>query len=341
MAETALARGNEGVKALIEQAAPKIRSVLARHMDSERFVRMAVFNITRVPSLAKCTPISLLECVMEGASLGLNIGGSTGECYAVPYGDKATFILGYKGMVNLARRSGEIATVQAEVVRQGDEFEFEYGLVDKFRHKPHSASDGEITHVWARAKFKEEGVYQFVVMSRAEVDAIRKRSRAGNAGPWVTDYAEMAKKTAVRRLAKMLPLTPEAQEAFEKADVQEFGAAPDIAITVPSEAKPVKSRTQTVKEKILPAPAPVDDEMPPPNEDDAPVDENEGGEPTGEITEHEKIIIEMSEAQGCTQAEAKAALEKWSQMTFRKPFKDVTVLAPVKKALREGYIKGR
>lgn len=344
MAETALAKGGEQVKTLIESAAPKIRTVLARHMDSERFVRMAIFNITRSPQLARCTPLSLLECVMEAATLGLNIGGVAGECYAVPYGDKATFILGYKGMVSLARRSGEIATIQAEVVRHGDEFDFEYGMEDKFRHKPKADPDSEVTHVWARAKFKD-GAYQFCVMSKSEIDAIRKRSRAGQAGPWVTDYAEMAKKTAVRRLAKMLPLTPEAQEAFEKDVGAEFGdAVKEVVSVTVSEDAPKAPRSKRIASKLAePEPTPerpqtLDDEMPPITEDDGTPAEQE---PSGEITPHEQIVIEMAEAQDVPHADAKAAIEKWCQMTFRKGFKDVTVLAPIKKAIREGYIKAR
>lgn len=215
------------IKSLFEAAKGKMAAVAPKHMSPDRMMRVALLTISKTPALARCTPHSLLNAFMTATQLGLELGGTLGEAYLVPYKDEATFILGYRGMINLARRSGHIQSIEAQVVRAGDEFEFEYGIQCKFRHKPIGAPDRDITHAWALARFKDGG-YQLDVQTIDEVNAIRRRSRASNNGPWVTDFAEMAKKTAVRRLCKYLPLSPEERDAIEVSDRGEFGDTLDI-----------------------------------------------------------------------------------------------------------------
>lgn len=121
-------------------------------------------------------------------------------------------IIGYRGMIDLARRSGQIASLSARVVREGDEFSFEFGLDEKLIHRPGENEDAPVTHVYAVARLKDGGT-QFEVMTRKQIELVRSLSKAGNNGPWVTHWEEMAKKTAIRRLFKYLPVSIEIQRA--------------------------------------------------------------------------------------------------------------------------------
>lgn len=272
--ETALApRSNGGgpmntIKDMFEAAKGKLAQVAPRHMSPDRMLRVALLTISKTPMLSKCKPASLLGSFMEAGRLGLEIGGALGEAYLVPYQDQATLIVGYRGMISLARRSGQIQSIEAQVVREGDEFIFEYGIETIFKHRPRASLDAPITHAWAIAKFKDGG-HQLDVMRIEEIEAIRNRSRAGRSGPWVTDFAEMAKKTVVRRLCKYLPLSPEMVDAIEISDRAEFGDVVDTTITA-SEIK--QEEKQARKSQRLAAQ--LADEKP--AEQESPVEE--GGE---------------------------------------------------------------
>lgn len=216
----------------------RIKAVSPNNVEPTRLMRMALMSISKTPALRNCKPDSLLLSVCDAAALGLTCGGGTQEAYLVPYKDTATLIIGYRGMIKLARQSGEIASITAECVYQGDEFDYELGLELKLSHKPHDETDDDkITHVYAIARFTN-GFSQLIVMTRKQVEKIRQRSRASGSGPWQTDYAEMCKKTAIRRLCKLLPLTVQAQEAISNSDAAEFG---DMTIDEQTQ-KPVEEK---------------------------------------------------------------------------------------------------
>jgi recombination protein RecT len=184
---------------------------LPSHLSPERFIRIALTALTRTPKLADCTQASLMRCLLDLSALGLEPDGRL--AHLIPYGKDCTLIIDYKGLVDLARRSG--VTIRAEVVCEYDDFDWVNGEVT---HKVNWRKPrGEVQAVYAEGKTKD-GEIQTATMTRDEVDAIRKRSKSGGNGPWVTDWAEMAKKTAVRRLAKMLPLSPEFRDALDKDD---------------------------------------------------------------------------------------------------------------------------
>lgn len=268
------------IKDLFEAARNKIAQVAPKHMSPDRMMRVALMTISRTPALAQCTPHSLLNAFMTASQLGLEIGGVLGEAYLVPYKTEATFILGYRGMINLARRSGQIQSIEAQVVREGDHFEFEYGLETRFRHKPMTGPGAPISYAWALARFKDGG-HQLDVMTIDEINAVRKRSRASSNGPWVTDFAEMAKKTVVRRLAKYLPLSPEERDAIEASDKGEFGEFIDVkGEVVEAEQKHAKKKADRLADALddtptsegeEPAPAPeasAEQEKPEPPSDE-------------------------------------------------------------------------
>jgi recombination protein RecT len=151
--------------------------------------------------------------------------GVLGHGYILPYKKTAVFIPGYKGLLDLARRSGEISWVQAHVVYENDEFHYTYGADPTITHVPariKGEEPGPMTAAYGIAKFKS-GEVQFEVMHKDEIEAIRKRSRAANDGPWVTDYDEMARKTVIRRLCKFLPMNPEYQLMVARDEYAEAG----------------------------------------------------------------------------------------------------------------------
>lgn len=213
-----------GSRAQIELALPK-------HLSADRLIRVAMTSIITTPKLIECSQRSLLGAVIQCAQLGLE-PGILGMAYLVPFWNsrassfEVQLIPGYRGLLALARRSGEISTIIAHEVRVGDAFKYEYGLEPILRHTPSEAVDRhtkDISHFYAVARLKDGGV-QFEVMTKAEVDHHRDRySKAAKAGPWVTDYTEMGKKTALRRLSKLLPVSIELQTAValsEQAEVQ-------------------------------------------------------------------------------------------------------------------------
>lgn len=214
-------------------ADPKVKSQMAlalpKHMTADRLARIATTEIRKVPALAKCNIESFMGAIMQCAQLGLEPGSALGHAYLLPFGNgKASdglancqLIIGYRGMIDLARRSGQIVSIAARAVHERDQFSYEYGLHEDLQHKPcEDGEPGKLTHVYAVARLKDGGV-QFEVMSKLEVDKVKAQSKAGNNGPWVSHYEEMAKKTVIRRLFKYLPVSIEMQQAVvldERAD---------------------------------------------------------------------------------------------------------------------------
>jgi len=206
-----LAQYLEARKADIAQAA-------ARHVSPDRLARVVLNCVARTPALRNCTMVSIYRSAMMAAELGLDPGSALGECYLLPYKDQCQLIVGFRGLITLARRSGEVETVQAWVVYEGDDFEVKLGTHPEIIHNPRYDGDrdpSKVRYVYAVAKLRGTDTPMFDVMTRAEVEAVRKRSRSGAAGPWETDWAEMARKTVVRRLAKYLPMSVEMAKAVE------------------------------------------------------------------------------------------------------------------------------
>lgn len=190
----------------------------AAGIKPDRLKLVALTAFTRTPALWTCDPVSVARAIVEAGQLGLEPTGLMGGAYLVPRANQATLLVGYRGLVMLARRSGEVQRVEARVVRAKDAFEYGYGDDPYIRHTPSRDPDpGPYTDAYAII-FYRDGSKQFDVMSIAEIEAIRARSSSPNAGPWVSDYAEMCKKTPLRRLMKMAPLTLEAREFIEAHD---------------------------------------------------------------------------------------------------------------------------
>lgn len=236
-------------KQYLERSKSSIEAVMPKHMSIERLYQIAMAAYKQTPHLSECTVSSVLSCVMKCAALGLEPSAvdGLGRAYIVPYRNgktgtyEATFIVGYKGMIDLARRSGELVSIEARAVHEGDLFEFEYGLDEKLRHVPAIGGKGALTHVYCVAKFKDGGHY-IDVMTAEEIEAIKGRSKAKNTGPWVTDYEAMARKTVVRRAFPYLPVSVEAQSAAAADET-----TPDLAFDM--DAAPVELEGYEVVEE--------------------------------------------------------------------------------------------
>lgn len=215
------------VRGLLEVAAPKMRDVLPSFLTPERLVQVSVACIARTPKLLECTPTSLLHAVMQCAELGLTPSSALGEAYLVPFGDKVTMIPGYRGLVALARRSGQVRDIESVVVREGDRFRYKRGIKLVLEHTPvlGNRQGRKMIAVYMVAWIKGSARPHIEVMDREEVDAVRARSRSKNDGPWVTDYDEMARKTVVRRGVKMLPMSVQMAKAIA-IDDEDHGGEP-------------------------------------------------------------------------------------------------------------------
>jgi recombination protein RecT len=228
----------ETVRDLILKNKAQLEMALPKHLSADRLIRQALTSFSTTPALLDCTPRSLLGAVIQCAQLGLE-PGLIGMAYLIPFRNtkagttEVQFIPGYRGLLSLARRSGEISTIQAHCVYEDDAFFYKYGLDPKLDHTPSPKPDrGPMLYVYAVARLKDGGA-QFEVMPKAEVDAHRDRySRAAKSGPWQTEYGEMAKKTALRRLCKLLPASVELQTAMaldERAELQLPQGLADLA----------------------------------------------------------------------------------------------------------------
>lgn len=226
----------------LERIMPAMAAVLPKHVTPERLVKIVLLATQKNQDLLKCSTQSIAQCLMQGAELGLELGGALGQAYLVPYKTKdgsytAQFIIGYRGLIQLARNSGSLESIAAHVVYRSDPFKVNLAEEEVIHDLDLSATDrkdGDIVAAYAIARFfpppgRDKGAKQIEVMTRAQIDAIRNRSRAGNFGPWVTDYAEMARKTVVRRLCKYLPLSPEIVRALE-ADSEPLEAAGRVGL---------------------------------------------------------------------------------------------------------------
>jgi recombination protein RecT len=235
---------------------PQIKSQMAlalpRHVTADRLARIALTEVRKNPKLAQCDQTSFLGAVMQCAALGLEPGGALGHCYLIPFENRrkgrteVQFIVGYRGMIDLARRSGQIVSLEARAVYAKDKFEVELGLDSRIVHKPDwDAEDrGDITFVYAVAKLRDGGI-QFDVMSRREIERVRNASagyRVAEAvakkynktpdSPWHSHFEEMAKKTVVRRLFKYLPVSIEIQRAVGLDEQAEIGITQDSPLMI-------------------------------------------------------------------------------------------------------------
>lgn len=192
----------------------EIAKALPQQIGSKRFQRICATALTQNPELRNCSPESFIGAVLNSAQLGLEPNTPLGQAYLIPYNNRrtgkkeCTFQLGYKGLLELARRSGQISMIKAHAVHENDKFSYTLGLNPTLEHEPAYGDRGQVVAYYAFYKTKD-GDFDFEVMTKAEVAKHRdKYSKAGNS-PWNTDFDEMAKKTVVKKVLKYAPMSTE------------------------------------------------------------------------------------------------------------------------------------
>ena len=209
----------------IEKALPSV-------LTPERFSRIVLSALSNNPQLAACDPKSFLGAMMTSAQLGLEPNTPLGQAYLIPFRNnkkgitECQFQIGYKGLIDLAYRSGEIKTIQAHVVYENDDFEFEFGLEPKLMHKPAKGPRGNAIYVYAVFQTKDGGTGYDVMSMEDILQHAKKYSKSYSSGPWQTNFEEMAKKTVLKRVLKYAPL---------KSDYVKAAAADEMVIKAPEE----------------------------------------------------------------------------------------------------------
>ncbi|MCI8915645.1 MAG: recombinase RecT [Oscillospiraceae bacterium] len=216
----------------IKRMEGEIKKALPSVLTPERFTRITLSALSTNRALAQCTPNSFLGAMMTAAQLGLEPNTPLGQAYLIPYRNhgrlEAQFQLGYKGLLDLAYRSGEVSTIQAHTVYENDELDYELGLEPKLRHVPAKRDRGNPVYFYAVFRTKDNG-YGFEVMSVEDVRAhAQKYSKAYKNGPWQTNFEEMAKKTVLKRVLKYAPLKTEFVRAVAADETIKTGLSSDM-----------------------------------------------------------------------------------------------------------------
>lgn len=237
------AKKPKGMKDLVNDMMPAITAALPSVITPERFTRMTLSALSANKDLQQCTPASFLGAMMTAAQLGVEPNTPLGQAYLIPRKNKGTlecqFQLGYKGLIDLAYRSGEVKTIQAHTVYENDEFEYELGLEPKLKHIPATSNRGNPIYFYAVWTGKDDA-FGFEVMSKEAIDAHAKKysqSYDSSYSPWKSSYEEMAKKTVLKRCLKYAPLKSDfvrgvaadetIKHAESGADLSDFLSRPD------------------------------------------------------------------------------------------------------------------
>lgn len=264
----------------------QVAMALPRHMKAERFIRVALNATMRQPELLQCQRESLFLALLQLSAYGIEADGrrahlipfwdysvckcghakdqhrqgkcQTSKCGCSLYANRrmVQLILDYKGIAELVRRSGDVSYIHADVVLEGDDWDFQFGSEAFLRHKPNleleAYPERRMVAAYSFVKLKD-GSEDFIVISKADVEAVRSRSKSKDGGPWKSDYLEMAKKTVFRRHSKWLPLSPETRDAVEgddEGDGFNAGVVLDGIAAVPDEAPPENEPPDTLADRV-------------------------------------------------------------------------------------------
>lgn len=219
----------------LESRIGRIEELLPPTMDPRRFASVSLIALSKNPSLLSCDRASFVMSVLEAAEIGLEPTGGVGGAHLVPFKNHIQLILDYRGVQYLIREGGggEVKTV---LVYKGDYFKVYEGTENaRIRHTKRfaSVSPADIEYVYAVPLDHPE---KFEVMTKAEIDGIRARSKAANNGPWVSDYGSMARKSVLKRISAWLPLKPsarlDARALLDRDTMREIGAGDEDDVPV-------------------------------------------------------------------------------------------------------------
>lgn len=223
-------RGAETLGKWINANMQSIQQALPRGADAVRYSRVLMNEVQRVPDLLACTPVSVLGGFLQASQCGLEIGSHLQQAWLLPFRVKGTMtavlVFGYPGLLTLAYRSGLVIDVTGEAVRAGDSFRYRLGTDPMVEHEKSTAqgmADSEVTHAYAVAWARDAHRPKVKVLTRDEIEKVKKTSRgaARSDSPWNQYYERMAAKTALRRICKELPMTPDTRSLHAAVNVDE------------------------------------------------------------------------------------------------------------------------
>lgn len=211
-------QNNKGLQEYLKLYKGQFEAALPKMITPERFTRMAMTALTTNAKLRESTPESFIGACLLSAQLGLEPNTPLGQAYLIPYRNnrkgvmECQFQIGYKGLLDLAYRSGLFRNITAQVVYENDVFEYSYGLEPTLKHIPAKSNRGNKEYVYAVYNLNNGG-FAFEVMSIDDIISFaKKKSKSYSDGPWQTDFEAMAKKTVLKRLLKYAPLKTEVAE---------------------------------------------------------------------------------------------------------------------------------
>jgi phage RecT family recombinase len=189
----------------------------------EAYIEAALMAAVKLPDLFKCTPESVALALRQCAQVGLEIGRTA---HLVPYGQTATFVPDYKGLIELTLSTHKVVSIRTRCVYDGEPFEYyETAGGPEIKHVPRlSGAGGRILGAYAIADLRL-GRYKVEWMTTDEIEVVRAKSRSWSKGPLPDWYA---RKTVVRRLCKTLPSNARLQQALRHDDAE--GEVPDGAM---------------------------------------------------------------------------------------------------------------
>ncbi|MCP1404614.1 recombinase RecT [Achromobacter insolitus] len=229
------------IKTFFESQKGTLAAVLPKHVSPDRMLKIALGAMRTTPKLMNCTLESLLGGVVQCSQLGLEPNTPLGHAYLIPFDNRkkniteVQIVLGYKGLIDLARRSGQVVSIAAHEVCKLDHFDFSYGLDEKLEHRPALGERGDVIAFYAVAKLKDGG-HAFEIMSREQVEKIRndsqnyKFAKDKPGSVWGQHFVEMGRKTVLRRLFKYLPVSIELATASALDDLSARGVSQGLDI---------------------------------------------------------------------------------------------------------------
>ena len=219
---------------IVMMVVSSIYSVVDGLFVSNLVGELALSAVNNTPKLAECTPMSFIAAMMNAAQLGLEPNTPLGQAYLIPYKNKnqleCQFQIGYKGIIDLAYRTGQMQMIQAHAVHEFDDFEYEYGLNPKLIHRPGDGNRGEITYFYGLFKLVNGG-FGFEVMNREAMEAFAQQysqSYGSQYSPWVKNFEDMAKKTVIKKALKYGPVKAEFQKAISMDETIKTEIAVDM-----------------------------------------------------------------------------------------------------------------
>ena len=254
------------IKGAIVAMKDQIAKALPAVITPERFTRMVLTALSTNPQLQMCTTNSFMGAMMQAAQLGVEPNTPLGQAYLIPYKNKGQlecqFQLGYRGLIELAYRGGDVTDIQAHEVYENDIFEYEYGLHPNLIHKPALSNRGNVVLYYAVFHTKSGG-YGFHVMSKEDIqNHAKKYSKAGNSqySPWATNFDSMAKKTVLKQCLKFAPIKTDFVRGIAADETIKSEIREDMVDV--SDETVIDAEANEIVETEVPAPAPAEEEIP-------------------------------------------------------------------------------